>query len=141
MLTTRPMSNKVMATIFWDARGIITLIAFKRKEQSMVNIMPNYWIDSMMIWRKNDRIWAEKSSFPPRLGKGAHMFSLHGEISWIGLRITPSSILFSRFRLFLVSKLKKKNGLVERDLTPMMKSSHKQIAILRISTNLIFWKG
>ena len=34
-----------------------TCIAFKREEQSMVNIMPTYLTDLIMIWRKNDLIW------------------------------------------------------------------------------------
>ena len=65
----------------------------------MANIMPTYWTNSMIIWRKNGYIRPRKSSFPSRQCKGAHMFSLQGKTSWIGLQIAPASTLFSRWQI------------------------------------------
>lgn len=42
--------------IFWYAHDLIHIEYLKRQEQWKANIMPNYWISSSMIWRKNNSI-------------------------------------------------------------------------------------
>ena len=79
------------------------------------------------VWRFEEKTTAfdqgKKSSFPPRQCKRAHMFSLHGKISWTGLKMLPHppySPNLAQSDYFLFPNL---NGSAERYLTPMMKSS------------------
>ena len=128
-------ANKVMATVFWDARGVMHIDYLQkgrtingeyytnllgRFNEDLKKKRPNLAKKKVLFRQDNARVHTCVVS------NYAMNFSLIRRILRIKLRVTISC-----FRTL-------RNGLAERDFIPTMKSSHKQIHILRTSRNFIF---
>lgn len=73
-------ANKVMATVFWDARGIIHIDYLQKgttiNGEYYTNLLGRF---NEELKKKTTSFGQEKSSFPPGQCKGAHMCSFHGK--------------------------------------------------------------
>ncbi|KAL7725070.1 hypothetical protein ACLKA6_010344 [Drosophila palustris] len=95
---TQQLAGKVMASVFWDAHGII-FIDYLQKGQT---INSDYYMALLeRLKRRNRKETAsygeEKSVVPPRQCTVSQINENNGKIERIGLRIASPSTVFSRF--------------------------------------------
>ena len=138
---TVKLAGKVMATIFWDARGIIhyqsSVETNDQWRRSLIGPFQQHF--------KEKTFGEEGSALPSRQCTGSHLPGTDGQIQRIPLRIASPSSIFARFsplRLFPVSK--PEEMIRRKKIHYQSSSSLKQRLILKGWTNHIIriaWKS
>ncbi|GBP83022.1 Histone-lysine N-methyltransferase SETMAR [Eumeta japonica] len=107
-------ANKVMATVFWDARGVIH-IDYLEKGKTITGEYYSKLLDrfDVDLKQKTAAFGEEESAVPSRQCTCAHLFSHDGQNPRIEIRTATPSSIYSRFSpllLLSVSKPKQMAG-------------------------------
>ena len=136
-------ANVVMATIFWDARGVIHIDYLQKgttiNGEYYTNLLDRFNED---LKKKRPHLAKKKVIFHQgnaRVHTCVVSMAKFHELRYELLPHQPYSTDLATSDYFWSRTLR--TGLAERDFIPTMKSSHKQRHILRTSRYLIFLEG
>ena len=93
---TQQWAGKVMASVFWDAHGILFINYLEKGKTINSDHYMHYWIDWAQKWKSTASHAKVKSAVPPRQCIVPQVHEDDGRIEWIKLRIASSPIIFFR---------------------------------------------
>ena len=141
---TQQSAGEVMASLFWDAHGVIFIDYTLRKKGKLLEyIMLHYWIDWLTKSGRNDHICRRKQSFFIMTMHQLTHRTLHRQksMNWVSNRFRIHRILHTWPPATIICSQTSRDGCVVGVLSRTKKLNGKHKGILQGLDKSHYWKG